>query len=80
MSQVRRQVESLQGKHDAQCGSGWQDQYTALHRDILNREPQDQRFAVAESVQHGLGDRLTSAVHIFYFALITGEGWPHIVS
>ena len=72
--QVNSRSTGSQWKHGAQCGRGWQDQYTALHRDILNREPQDQRFVVAETHRSGIADRLTSAVPIFYFALLTGKG------
>ena len=71
--QINSRSTGSEWKHGAQCGGGWQDQYTALHRDILNREPQEQRFVVAETHRSGLADRLTSAVPIFYFAMLTGK-------
>ncbi|BDA45840.1 hypothetical protein COCOBI_07-6270 [Coccomyxa sp. Obi] len=62
-------------RYGAQCGQGWQEQYARLHGAILQSEPSKQRFAVVELYRNGLGDRLTSAVAIFYYALLSGRAF-----
>ncbi|CAL8469091.1 g8632 [Coccomyxa elongata] len=62
-------------KYGAQCGKGWQEQYTLLHATILQSKPAKQRLAIVELHKNGLGDRLTSAITIFYFALLSGRAF-----
>lgn len=65
--------------HSAQCGQVWQGQYARLHAAILDDEPFRQRLAVVKAHKNGLGDRLTAAVTIFYYALLSGElGWSNL--
>lgn len=65
-------------KYGPQCGQGWQEHYARLHDAILQDEPTKQRFAVVELHRNGLGDRLTSAVGIFYYALLSGTQGAYI--
>ena len=59
-------------RESPQCGNNWQAQYARLHAGILKSEPSKQRFAVYKARVNGLGDRLTSAVTIFYYAMLSG--------
>ncbi|KAK9919098.1 hypothetical protein WJX75_009394 [Coccomyxa subellipsoidea] len=61
--------------YSAQCGQVWQGQYARLHAAILEDEPSRQRLAVVKAHKNGLGDRLTAAVTIFYYALLSGRAF-----
>jgi len=55
---------------DGRCGS-WQQAYRQYASEMLQLPPEMQRLAVFSAERSGLCDRLTSAVTIFYVALLT---------
>jgi len=56
--------------YEERCGN-WQHAYTQYMIEMLQQPPEKQRLAVFTAKINGLCDRLTSAVTIFYFALLT---------
>jgi len=72
VSQGRGPGAQRTSKYSPHCGNVWQKQYARLHSATLASERSTQRFAVVDLYRNGLGDRLTAAVTVFYFALFTG--------
>ena len=60
---------------DSRCGS-WQANYAELHYQILhNTASSSQKFALVHTWHRGWGDRLTSIVTIFLYALLTDRAF-----
>jgi hypothetical protein len=60
---------------DSRCGS-WQANYAELHYKILRHTPpSSQKFALVHTWHRGWGDRLTSIVTIFLYALLTDRAF-----
>ena len=57
----------------AHCGGHWQADYARQHAALLAAPHDRQRIAVVDLSRNGLADRLTTAISVFYFALLSGD-------
>ena len=56
----------------AHCNGHWQAEYARLHAALLAAPHSRQRIAVIDLSRNGLADRLTTAISVFYFSLLSG--------
>ena len=59
---------------NAHCSGHWQADYARLHAALLAAPHSKQRIAVIDLSRNGLADRLTTAISVFYFSLLSGDG------
>lgn len=64
-------VDALESGH-AHCRGRWQADYTRLHAALLSAPHSRQHIAVVDLSRNGLADRLTTAISLFYFSLLSG--------
>ena len=57
---------------NAHCSGHWQADYARLHAALLSAPHSRQRIAVVDLSRNGLADRLTTAISVFYFSLLSG--------
>ena len=56
----------------AHCIGHWQADYARLHSALLAAPHSKQRIAVIDLSRNGLADRLTTAISVFDFSLLSG--------
>ena len=58
-----------------QCSQDWQIEYRELHSRILHDKSSKQRYAIFDTIYSGMADRLTSAITVFFYALLTDRAY-----